>query len=77
LILHNTKQRGKGVTDPLLPEFFLVVVQYTARFNAEKMQKFARSLNGKLGKAHFNFQFVDPQVCLDIVQSIQCLVIVA
>eukprot|EP00301_Raphidiophrys_heterophryoidea_P027311 c9597_g1_i1.p1 GENE.c9597_g1_i1~~c9597_g1_i1.p1 ORF type:complete len:566 (-),score=174.38 c9597_g1_i1:156-1811(-) len=62
LVLRNTKCKGDRLTDPRNSEYYVVVVQYTARFNSEKMQKFVRELCGKLGKTHFNFQFVDPEV---------------
>ncbi|KAL6007863.1 hypothetical protein ACLOJK_033367 [Asimina triloba] len=62
IVLVNTQAPASVIdcSDPNNSKYYVVVVQYTARLNAESLKNFLCSLNdGKISKKKFNYSGVD------------------
>mmetsp|Transcript_24517 Transcript_24517/g.57916 ORF Transcript_24517/g.57916 Transcript_24517/m.57916 type:complete len:395 (+) Transcript_24517:41-1225(+) len=71
LVLENSCCTNDDCSDPANPKYFCVIVQYCARFNSEKMMKYARqrcNASGKavVGKQFFKFHLCPPKVSFEL-----------
>ncbi|KAL9658743.1 hypothetical protein ABK040_005898 [Willaertia magna] len=67
LILENSKCPNQDNSNPKNPKNYLVIIQYTAKFNSKKLIKVVRDLNGgKLGKKQFVYSLADNQKAFDL-----------
>ncbi|KAK9120639.1 hypothetical protein Syun_018256 [Stephania yunnanensis] len=69
IVLVNTQAQASvtDCSDRNNSKYYVVVVQYTARFNAESVKKFLYSLNnGKIPKKKFNLRLAPEEVSLDL-----------
>lgn len=61
IVMENTHCTNEDCSDRNNSRFYLVVFQYTERFDSEKLARFARDLNPGLGKKKFNFRLAAPE----------------
>ncbi|KAI9219460.1 hypothetical protein BC828DRAFT_386128 [Blastocladiella britannica] len=73
LVMQNTRHSATAASaaqgDPKVTyaKYYMVVVQYTRKLNAQRLLNYARDLaGGKIGKQHFNFRLVDPETSLEL-----------
>eukprot|EP00775_Hariotina_reticulata_P009630 gene9630-9790_t len=65
IIMENTKAHPsvQGWDDPNNSKYYVVIVQYTARLNADKLKNHIHRLNqGKVGKQYFNMRLCPEDV---------------
>ncbi|WIA13609.1 hypothetical protein OEZ85_007174 [Tetradesmus obliquus] len=65
IIMENTKAHPsvKGWEDPNNSKYYVVIVQYTARLNADKLKNIIHRLNGgRIGKQYFNMRLCPEDV---------------
>jgi len=61
MIMCNTKCSNSDWKDPKNSKYYVVIYQYTRRFNNEKLVKFVQGLSG-LSKSKFNFRLAPEEV---------------
>ena len=59
MVMENTACENKDCSDPTNSRYYCVVVQYVAKFNAEKLRKAVQDLRpegSRIPKKHFHFR---------------------
>lgn len=66
IVLENTHCVNKDCSDPNNSRFYIVVFQYTEKFNAEEVMRFIKDKNEGLGKKKFGFRLANPEVSAEL-----------
>ncbi|CAG9466624.1 unnamed protein product [Pedinophyceae sp. YPF-701] len=70
IVIENTKahQSVDGIKDPLASKYYVVIVQYAARMNADKLRNFVYAELGqrKVGKKNFNMRLAPEEVSAEL-----------
>ncbi|KAK3267384.1 hypothetical protein CYMTET_24054 [Cymbomonas tetramitiformis] len=69
MVMENTQAPDHVIdcSDPKLAKYYLVIVQYTAKLNQQKLQSFLHGLNnGTYGKKKFHMRLAPPEVSQEL-----------
>eukprot|EP00744_Colponema_vietnamica_P010694 GILI01015087.1.p1 GENE.GILI01015087.1~~GILI01015087.1.p1 ORF type:complete len:265 (+),score=29.94 GILI01015087.1:65-859(+) len=66
IVLENTHCVNSDCSVPTNSRFYIVLFQYTDRFNSEDVMRFIRDNNEGLGKKKFNFRLANPEVSAEL-----------
>jgi len=65
IVMHNTKCDHQAFDDPLWSKYYLVIIQYNAKFNNEKLIAYM-SKHSKKSKKHFNFRLCPEEISAEL-----------
>ena len=66
LLLENTACINNGCEDPRNSRYYVIVVQYVAQINSQKIFKFVREMSPDVSKQHFHFRMADEQRAFEL-----------
>ena len=62
IVLENTHCTNEDCSDPSNSRFYMVLFQYTEKFNSDEVMRFIKDKNEGIGKKKFSFRLANPEV---------------